>query len=63
MDKKYIIPSVSHWGPPVLFVKKKDGTLRLRIDYMKLNKVTIKKNNPLPRISDLFDQIKESKVF
>ena len=57
MDKGYIQPSVSPWGAPVLFVKKKDGTLRLCIDYRQLNKVTIKNKYPLPMIDDLFDQL------
>ena len=57
MDKGYIRPNVSPWGAPVLFVKKKDGTLRLCIDYRQLNKVTIKNKYPLPRIDDLFDQL------
>jgi hypothetical protein len=57
MDKGYIQPSVSPWGEPILFVKKKDGTLRLCIDYRQLNKVTIKNKYPLPRIDDLFDQL------
>jgi hypothetical protein len=47
----------------VLFVKKKDGTLRLCIDYRQLNKMTIKNKYPLPRIDDLFDQLKEACVF
>ena len=55
LDKGFIRPSVSPWGAPVLFVKKKDGTLRLCIDYWKLNKVTVKNKYSLPRIDDLFD--------
>ena len=57
LDKVYIRPSVVPWGDPVLFVKKKDGTLRLCIDFRQLNKVTIKNKYPLPRINDLFDQV------
>ncbi|RVW63396.1 Transposon Ty3-I Gag-Pol polyprotein [Vitis vinifera] len=53
----------SPWGAPVLFVKKKDGTLRLCIDYRKLNRVTVKNKYPLPRIDDLFDQLKGAKYF
>jgi hypothetical protein len=63
MDKGYIRPSVSPWGTPVLFVKKKDGTLRLCIDYRQLNKVTIKNKYPLPRIDDLFDQLGGAFIF
>jgi hypothetical protein len=63
MDKGFIRPSVSPWGAPVLFVKKKDGTLRLCIDYRQLNKVTVKNKYPLPRIDDLFDQLKGACVF
>jgi hypothetical protein len=63
MDKGYIWPSVSPWGAPVLFVKKKDGTLRLCIDYRQLNKVTIKNKYPLPRIDDMFDQLGGSSIF
>ena len=55
LDKGFIRPSHSPWGAPVLFVKKKDGTMRLCIDYRELNKVTIKNKYPLPRIDDLFD--------
>jgi hypothetical protein len=51
---------MSPWGAPVLFVKKKDGSLRLCIDYKKLNKVTIKNKYPLPRIDDLFDQLQDA---
>jgi hypothetical protein len=63
LDRGFIRPSVSPWGAPVLFVKKKDGTMRLCIDYRELNRVTIKNKYPLPRIDDLFDQLKEAKVF
>ncbi|KAA0041712.1 reverse transcriptase [Cucumis melo var. makuwa] len=63
VDKGYIRPSVSPWGAPVLFVKKKDGTLRLCIDYRQLNKVTIRNKYPLPRIDDLFDQLKGAALF
>jgi len=59
----FIRPSVSPWGAPVLFVKKKDGSMRLCIDYRELNKVTIKNRYPLPRIDDLFDQLKGAGVF
>ncbi|XP_073014523.1 uncharacterized protein [Primulina eburnea] len=55
LDKKQIRPSASPWGAPVLFVKKKDGSMRLCIDYQELNKITIKNKYPLPRIDDLFD--------
>ena len=51
------------WGAPVLFVKKKDETLRLCIDYRQLNKITIKNKYPLPRIDDLFDQLRGASVF
>ena len=63
LDKGYIRPSASPWGAPVLFVKKKDGGLRLCIDYRELNKVTIKNKYPLPRIDDLFDQLRGATVF
>jgi hypothetical protein len=55
MKNGYIFPSVSPWGAPMLFVKKKDGKLRLCIDFRKLNKVTMKNKYPLSRIDDLFD--------
>eukprot|EP00261_Vitis_vinifera_P032286 XP_019073529.1 PREDICTED: uncharacterized protein LOC109121999 [Vitis vinifera] len=55
--KGFIRPSTSPWGAPVLFVKKKDGSLRLCVDYRKLNRVTVKNKYPLPRIDDLFDQL------
>jgi hypothetical protein len=63
MDKGYIRFNVSPWGESVLFVKKKDGTLRLCIYYRQLNKVTIKNKYPLPRIDDLFDQLGGSSIF
>ena len=63
IDKKYIRPSVSPWGAPVIFVKKKDGTLRLCIDYRQLNKMTIKNRYLLPHIYDLFDQLCGATVF
>ncbi|KAL0448683.1 UNVERIFIED_CONTAM: Transposon Ty3-G Gag-Pol polyprotein [Sesamum latifolium] len=63
MDKKLIRPSVSSWGAPVLFVKKKDGSLRLCIDYRELNKLMVKNKYPLSRIDDLFDQLKGAQVF
>ncbi|KAL0539660.1 hypothetical protein IC582_023876 [Cucumis melo] len=63
LDKGFIRPSVSPWGVPVLFVKKKDGSMRLCIDYRELNKVTVKNRYPLPRIDDLFDQLQGATVF
>ncbi|MCH82353.1 retrotransposon protein, partial [Trifolium medium] len=63
LEKKFIRPSVSPWGAPVLLVKKKDGSMRLCIDYRQLNKVTIKNKYPLPRIDDLMDQLMGACVF
>ncbi|CAH9124286.1 unnamed protein product [Cuscuta epithymum] len=63
LGKGYIKPSVSPWGAPVLFVKKKDGSLRLCIDYRELNKATVKNKYMLPRIDDLFDQLKGASTF
>jgi hypothetical protein len=63
LDKEYIRPSVSPWGAPILFVKKKDKTLRLCIDYRQLNKMTVKNKYPLPRINDLFDQVGGANIF
>ena len=63
LDKGFVRPSVSPWGAPVLFVKKKDGSMRLCIDYRELNAVTVKNKYPLPRIDDLFDQLRGASVF
>ncbi|KAL0543974.1 hypothetical protein IC582_019084 [Cucumis melo] len=63
LDKGFIRPSASPWGAPVLFVKKKDESMRLYIDYRELNKVTVKNRYPLPRIDDLFDQLQGATVF
>ena len=63
LDKGFIRPSTSPWGASVLFVKKRDGSLRLCINYKQLNKVTIKNKYPLPRIDDLFDQLQGTRCF
>jgi hypothetical protein len=63
LDKGYIRPISSPWGSPALFVKKKDGSLRMCVDYRPLNAVTIKNKYPLPRIDILFDQLTGAKVF
>lgn len=55
VDKRFIRPNSSPWGAPVLFVKKKDDTFRMCIDYLVLNKVTVKNKYPLPRIDDKFE--------
>jgi hypothetical protein len=62
-QKGYIRPSSSPWGAPILFVKKKDGSMRMCVDYRSLNEVTIKNKYPLLRIDDLFDQLKGAKYF
>ncbi|GKB76077.1 putative reverse transcriptase domain-containing protein [Tanacetum coccineum] len=62
-DKGFIRPSSSPWGVPVLFVKKKDGTFWMCIDYRELNKLIVKNRYPLPRIDDLFDQLQGLKVY
>ncbi|GJT00733.1 putative reverse transcriptase domain-containing protein [Tanacetum coccineum] len=62
-DKGFIRPSSSPWGAPVLFVKKKDGSFRMCIDYRELNKLTVKNRYPLPRIDDMFDQLHGSRVY
>ncbi|KAI3806831.1 hypothetical protein L1987_22746 [Smallanthus sonchifolius] len=63
LDKGFIRPSSSPCGAPVLFVKKKDGTFRMCIDYRELNNVTVKNRYPLPRIDDLFDQLQGSSFY
>nr|GFA83243.1 putative reverse transcriptase domain-containing protein [Tanacetum cinerariifolium] len=62
-EKRFIRPSSSPWGAPVLFVKNKDGSFRMCIDYRELNKLTVKNRYPLPRIDDLFDQLQGSSVY
>ena len=63
LEKGFITPSTSPWGEPVLFVRKKDESLRMCIDYRQLNKVTVKNMYPLQRIDDLFDQLQGAKCF
>ncbi|GKC88543.1 putative reverse transcriptase domain-containing protein, partial [Tanacetum coccineum] len=62
-DKGFIRPNSSPWGAPVLFVKKKDGSFWMCINYRELNKLTVKNRYPLPRINDLFDQLHGSSVY
>ncbi|GJX70398.1 putative reverse transcriptase domain-containing protein [Tanacetum coccineum] len=62
-DKGFIRPSSSPWGAPVLFVKKKDGSFWMCINYHEPNKLTVKNRYPLPRIDDLFDQLQGSRVY
>ncbi|GJY69859.1 putative reverse transcriptase domain-containing protein, partial [Tanacetum coccineum] len=62
-DKGFIRPNSSPWEAPVLFVKKKDGSFRMCIDYRELKKLTVKNRYPLPRIDDLFDQLQGSSVY
>ena len=63
MDKQFVRPSVSSWGATVLLVKKKDGTMRLCVDYYQLNKVMIKNKYPFPRIDYHMDQLVGACVF
>ncbi|GKA53526.1 putative reverse transcriptase domain-containing protein, partial [Tanacetum coccineum] len=63
LEKGFISPSSSPWGEPVLFVKKKDGSFRMCIDYRELNKLTVKNRYPLLRIDDLFDQLQGSSMY
>ncbi|GJY79248.1 putative reverse transcriptase domain-containing protein [Tanacetum coccineum] len=62
-DRGFIRPSTSPWGAPILFVKKKDESFRMCIDYRELNKLTVKNRYPLPRIDDLFDQLQGSSIY
>ncbi|GKE88683.1 putative reverse transcriptase domain-containing protein [Tanacetum coccineum] len=62
-DKGFIRPSSLPWGAPVLFVKKKDGSFRMCVDYHELNKLTVKNRYPLPRIDDLFDKLQRSSIY
>ncbi|GKA57752.1 putative reverse transcriptase domain-containing protein, partial [Tanacetum coccineum] len=62
-DKGFIRPSSSPWGAPVLFVKNKDGSFRMCVDYRELNKLTVKNRYPLPRIGDLFDQLQGLSIY
>jgi len=63
LEKKFIRPSASPWGAPILLVKKKDDSSRLCVDYRQLNKITIKNKYPLPRIDDLLDQLRGAAMF
>lgn len=63
LEKGFIRPSISPWGGPVLFVKKKDDSLRMCIDYRRLNQVTFRNKYPLPRIDELFDQLQGAAYF
>ncbi|KAL0358253.1 UNVERIFIED_CONTAM: Transposon Tf2-12 polyprotein, partial [Sesamum calycinum] len=63
LEKGFVRPSISPWGAPVLFVKKKDGSMRLCVDYRQLNRVTVKNKYPLPSIDDLLDQLKGATTF
>jgi hypothetical protein len=63
LDKGYIRPSASPWGTPIIFAAKKNGTQRMCVDYYSLNEVTVKNKYPLPRIDDLFDQLKGGRIF
>ncbi|GJY27545.1 putative reverse transcriptase domain-containing protein [Tanacetum coccineum] len=62
-DRSFIRPSTSPWGAAILFVKKKDGSFRMCIDYRELNKLTVKNRYLIPRIDDLFDQLQGSSVY
>src|SRR6476469_6825807 len=63
LDKGFIRPSTSPYGAPILFVKKKDGSMRMCVDYRMLNKITVKNRYPLPRIDELLDRLHGAKYF
>jgi hypothetical protein len=63
LEKGLIEPSVLPYGAPVLFVQKKDGSLRMCIDYRQLNKITIRDRFPLPHVQDLLDQVSQCTIF
>ena len=63
LDKDFIQPSIYPWGAPIFFVKKKEGSLRMCIDYRHLNKITIKNKYALPRIDDLVDKLLGASFF
>ena len=63
LEKEFIRPSKSPWGAPIIFMTKKDNTLRMCVDYRALNKLTVKNSYPLPRIDEMFDQLKGAKYF
>ncbi len=63
VDQGFIRPSTSHWGAPALFVSKKDGNLRLCVDYRALNRLTVKNSYHLPRIDDILDKLSTAKYF
>ena len=63
IEEGFIRPTISPWRTPAMFVKKKDGSMRLCIDYRKLNRITVKDKYPLPKVDDLLDQLQNSYVF
>ena len=63
IEKGYVRLSMSPWGAPILFVKKKDGMTQMCIDYLQLNMMTFKNHYPLPKIDDLFNQIRGAQIF
>jgi hypothetical protein len=63
LDKGFIRPSISPWGAPMIFVKEKDGAMRMCIDYRELNKITIKNKYLLPHVDDLFNRLQGAKIF